>query len=358
MLTIIADNLPRFMVCNGSRLMEAAYPREEQDNTIRDEGNAAHHMANAVFKNEFTLEELIDRKAPNGSYMSAEMSDHVAEYLSALDCGDTEVDTSFGIPGAWQINGRCDHYSFSGGVVTIDDLKYGYTIVEPEMNWTLIAHALGICSKLNVEPHEIVLRIHQPRAYHPDGPLREWRISYARLMELYATLTAALVNPSDMLVTSREHCRRCYALATCPAARAADMNAIDATAIAMPDDMSGEALSHYLDTIATAEAQLTNRLTALKELATYRLKQGAVIPNYATETRYAHTRWKTGLTAEFLSMASGTDLAKPGLVTPAEAKRRGMSETVIASLTERPQTGVKLVRVTAAERAKRLLKKG
>jgi hypothetical protein len=228
MLTTTADNLPRLMKCNGSRLMPAAFPRVEENNTIRDEGNAAHYMANAVFRNEFSIDELIDRKAPNGVIIDGVMADHVGEYLSALDCGEMEVETSFGVSGIWQINGRCDHrkYNASTDTLTIDDLKYGYSIVEPEMHWTLIAHAVGSCIGLGITPANVVLRIHQPRQFHPDGKIREWRITYARLMELYAEINATLSAPTDILTTS-DFCRRCHALATCPAARKADMNAID-----------------------------------------------------------------------------------------------------------------------------------
>jgi hypothetical protein len=361
MFIITADDLPRLMLCNGSRLMPPSFPATSTDTTARDEGIAAHYMASAIFNQQYTLEEAIDRKAPNGVYMTAEMAEHVGEYLSALDCGEMEVETSFGGQG-WQINGRCDHrkvVDFGTMTLTIDDLKYGWRPVDPEMNWMLIAHAIGTCIGLQIAPDVIVLRIHQPRPHHPDGKLREWRITYPELMELYAQINATLSNLSDELRTGPVQCPKCPALATCPAARKAGFNAIDAIDMMFDDDVSNELLSYELTTIEYASGVLETRLKALRELALHRVKQGQVVPEYAAETQYANTRWKSGLTAPILSVMTGKDLSTNATVTPAEAKRRGVPEDVVKSLTERPQTGLKLVKVNAHKRAERLLgKKG
>lgn len=355
MLTVIADELPRVMACNGSRLMPAAVPPTVTDPTARNEGTAAHHMATAVFYGA-KLEALVNTKAPNGFIMTAQMADHVGEYLAALDCGEMECDTSYGTDD-WRVNGRCDHrkYDPASATLIIDDFKYGYSLVEAEGNWTLLSHAIGTAMFMPAWPRTFVLRIHQPRPYHPAGKVREWRLSYDELITYYHRINETLSNPSDELRTGA-WCRRCPALAHCPAARSANMNAIDAAEKAFCDNMPDDVLSHELDTLRTAQAILSARLDAVEELAIHRLKNGAVMPNYAIEHQYANTRWKGGLDAQLLSLATGKDLTKPGLVTPAEAKRRGVPETVVGLLTERPVTGTKLVRITADDRAKRLLK--
>jgi hypothetical protein len=360
MLNVTADSLPRLMRCIGSRLMEPAFPALDKDRTARAEGIAADYMANAVFRNEYTIEELIDRKAPNGVYMSAEMADHVAEYLSALDCGEVQADTSFGTD-AFRVGARCDHrkYRIEIDTLTIDDLKYGHSIVEPEMNWTLIAHAVGTCAVQQITPANIVLRIHQPRAWHPEGKVREWRLTYIELMTLYGQIAAKLTNPTDELVTDVNLCRRCPALGHCPAARKANMNAIDAMeTTAFVDTIPDDALSYELIMLANAEATIKNRAEALRELAIHRIKNGKIIPEFANETQRANTRWKSGFDATLVSAITGVDVTtKPGIVTPAEAGRRGVSEAVLKSMTERPITGTKLTRVNTDKRAKRLLNK-
>jgi hypothetical protein len=376
MLTVIADNLPRLMECNGSRLMSPAFPAVDVDPTARDEGTAADWMALQAF-NGTPIGTLINTPAKNGFYMTADMADYVDQYLAALDCGEMQVDTSFGTD-LWRVGARADHIKYiargervefvnggNGNVLEhplpselhVDDLKYGYSLVDPEMNWTLIWHAIGYCITRQVQPDIIKLTIHQPRPHHPDGKHRTWTISYAELLELYARINATLSDPSNELRTGLSWCRRCHALASCPAATKARMNAIDATAIAFNDQLPDNALSYELDVVRMAKATLEAQLNALEEMATHRLRNGAVIDNYAMQPQFANTRWKPGIDARLLSMASKIDCEKPGTITPAEFKRRGGSEAVYNALTERPQTGIKLIRATADQRARRVLKK-
>jgi hypothetical protein len=307
MLIIDATGLPRLMECNGSRLMPPSFPAVD-DPTARDEGTAAHYMAQQIFSGAFAVEELIDRKAPNGFYMTHEMSEYVTSYLAALDwCGDMEIDTSWGDGVNFRINGRADHVAFAADIDTlyIDDFKYGFRLVEPERNWTLISHAIGWCAT-------------------------------------------------------------CHALATCPAARKAGYNAIDATNMAFDDASPDDLLSYELDTLRTAKATLENRLDALEELTKHRLTGGAVVPNYAIEHQYGNRRFKPGFGVPLLFALTGANLMKEGLVTPAEAERRlvalGKSKeqaaAIVASLSEKPMTGTKLIRVSAARRAERIFGNG
>jgi hypothetical protein len=354
-----ADELPRIMQCNGSVVMPASFPAIDFDTSARDEGAAAHFMAAAVFRNEFSIEEIVDRKAPNGYYMSAEMAEYVAQYLMALDCGEVEVDTSFQL-GNVRINARADHikYRAETATLTVDDLKYGFTPVEPEMHWTLIAHAFGYVFRTKqCAPEWYVFRIHQPRPYHRDGKTREWRVSARDMEALYKQLHDTLNNLRDELQTG-PLCRKCPALATCPAARAASMNAIDCTGLPYSDDMANDALSYELDLLNQAQSTLKSRLEAMQNLALHRLKHGQIIDNYASETGYGNRAWKEGFNADILSTMTGKELRKPGVVTPAQAERLGVPEAVVQSLTYRPTTGVKLVRETASKRAQRLLKQG
>jgi hypothetical protein len=368
MLIIDATGLPRLMECNGSRLMPPSFPAVD-DPTARDEGTAAHYMAQQIFSGAFAVEELIDRKAPNGFYMTHEMSEYVTSYLAALDwCGDMEIDTSWGDGVNFRINGRADHVAFAADIDTlyIDDFKYGFRLVEPERNWTLISHAIGYCANMQIAPRAIILRIHQPRPHHSEGKTRSWMITYAELQAFMTQISATLTNPSDMLMTGVNWCATCHALATCPAARKAGYNAIDATNMAFDDASPDDLLSYELDTLRTAKATLENRLDALEELTKHRLTGGAVVPNYAIEHQYGNRRFKPGFGVPLLFALTGANLMKEGLVTPAEAERRlvalGKSKeqaaAIVASLSEKPMTGTKLIRVSAARRAERIFGNG
>lgn len=101
---------------------------------------------------------------------------------------------------------------------------------------------------------------------------------------------------------------------------------------------------------------LEDRLKAFQELAKHRIQGGQVVDNYSVDLNYGHTAWKEGINAQALKVITGRDLSVEKLVTPAEAKRRGVDETTIKTLTERPMIGVKLERVKADKKAARIFK--
>jgi hypothetical protein len=367
MLVVNADELPRFMACNGVRLMGGNLPPINGDNTVRDEGTAAHYLATSVMCGRYAIEELIDRKAPNGVFITAEMAEHVIEYIDVIGgrppdrlAHEVEIDTSFSDNATFNVPARCDSLTRTTDTLFIDDFKYGWRIVEPTMNWTLIAHAIGYLSR-SVErhgtPYEVVFTIHQPRPYHPEGATRSWSIKYDELKLLWANLVTTLSNPANDLRTS-EHCGKCRALTVCPAARKAEMNAIDVSEIAFEDTVDNNELAFNLDTLHRAQSMLKSAVDAYEELAKHRIKQGQIVENYGVESGIGNSRWKEGIDAATLRILTGKELSSPKLVTPAEAKRLGVPDAVVKSLTERPPTGPKLVRANANKRAERLLKKG
>lgn len=359
MLKVTATELPRVMHCMGSLQMPRAVP-QDVDREARDKGNAEHWLAEQMFKGWGIAPDGSTTTLPpagticplNQYVITDDMIEAVSGYVSALDCGSMEIDTSYSGAG-WEVRGRADHVVYRDtGTLTIDDYKGGWRIIEPDRNWTLLSHAIGWVIRNETRPDRIILRIHQPRPYHPDGPLREWWCSYEELMGYYHQIDHRLSNPVDELVTGLSHCAKCHALALCPAAREAGMNAIDASNIVFDDTLPKDALTHELETLRHAVAMIENRRDALDELISYRIAQGEVFDNYALERRQGQRRWKPGLTGQVLSLAAGVDLTKDGAVTPAEAERRGVNKKAIELLTERPMLEPKLKRIDVDARAR------
>ncbi len=357
MISVTATELPRVMHCFGSLQMPQAVPGGG-DTTQRDEGNAAHWLAEQMFNGAPAHAGLT---APNGYVVTDDMVEHVSQYVSALDCGEMEADTSYS-GASWQVRGRADHLVYRTHDVlthfstslTIDDFKYGWRLVSPVRNWTLMSHAIGWIIRTQQRPDRIVLRIHQPRPYHADGPLREWSCSFEELMGFYAQIDARLSNPTDELVTSMEHCAKCHALATCPAARSASMNALDVMDRVFSDDLPKPLLTREMELMRQAVSMIEARRDAIEELVTHRIKQGEVFDGYMLERRHGQRRWKPGLTGKVLSMLAAKDLSKDGAVTPAEAERRGVSKEAIAAMTDRPLLDPKLKAVDVDARGRAL----
>ncbi len=358
MLSIIATDLPRLMACNGSRLMAASMPAVDAADATKDEGNAVHWLAAQwhSLRGNVSANDFVGKQSPEGVFITSEMVDNLSDYLSAIVNGQVEVETSHGGEG-WNIRGRADSiaYDAAGGHLTIGELKYGWRIVEPEMNWTLLSHVAGFIANNPDKPvHTITLTIYQPRPHHHAGPVRSWRLGIGDYTELYNKMAQTLQSPDDMLHTGEIQCHYCPAVATCPAANKAKFNAIEASEKAFNDLIDNNNLSFQLDKVKRAGQVLKEMEKAYSELALYRVKQGQIVPNYSTESELTNRNWKEHITPEFVQMLTGKDLTKKQLITPAQAEKAGLSKEVVASLTERHNKGVKLVRVDADAKAKKL----
>lgn len=364
MLQITADELPRFMACNGSRLMEDFKSSVVVNDIDRSEGIAAHWVIEQVFYKRHTLDELIDRQAPNGVFITDEMVENVTPYLESVqDRGAMEHVTSFvgGGNTPWSISGRADHISAEHGVITITDFKYGWSIVEPENNWTLIAHgigyALGLVHHKNVnlerDIKEIKFVIYQPRPYHPSGKVRTWSITPKDLVEYHKQLDATLTKPSDVLNTST-HCKHCTAMVYCPAFRKAQMNTLEETERVFNDVIDNETLSFMLDNTKRAIDILKQSYDAYSDLATHRLREGQIVTGYAVQNDLTNRQWKDFVTPETVQILTGRDITKKQLVTPNQAEKAGVAKELIESLCERRNKGFKLVRVNVDALAKKL----
>lgn len=346
------------MACIGSRLMEGHKPSINEPNVVQDEGNATHWLIEQSHKGLFDTSELVDRKAPNGIYITDYMAEHAEDYLKKIGrSGHIEYETSFHGQN-WEILSRADNieYFVSIGTLVVDDFKYGWSIVEVVKNWTLIAHAIGYCLKHQIAPQRIVFRIHQPRPYHPEGRMRVWQIDYQQLLGFYNDINQKLSNPTNELNTG-SHCYKCPNIATCPAARMAALNGIDASALAFEEAIDNDRLSYEIDHAKAALKALELRKDALEELALDRIKNGQIVNNYAAEKELTNKVWKDGVNADYLKAMTGQDLRKSDLITPNQAKKRGVDEAIIDTLTTRHEKGTKLVRIDANKKAQKLFKK-
>lgn len=355
MLSLTATELPRFMACNGYKSLggiEPFNPSTEQT----DEGNAAHWLCEQVYHGA-NAEDLIGQTAPNGLYITADMVEYCREYLQFINSGNcvVEINTSHSDDG-WEIRGRADCIKHVNNELTIADLKYGWRIVEPENNWTLISHAIAYCRKHNIQPTTIVFRIFQPRPFHPQGTVREWTIDYIELMSLYQELSEVLSHPSST-VCSGSQCYKCQCLSQCPAAQIAAMNAIDVAEIAFDSEIENERLTWMLSNLKRAQEIIKQSYDAYEDLALHRLKDGGTLKGYSIQQALGQTTWNDGITSDVVKMMSGVDVRVDKIMTPAQAKKAGVPEELIKSMTHRPDNGFKLVAIDENKMAQKMFGK-
>ena len=253
MLSLTATELPRFMACNGFTRLGGIEPFNPSTE-ITDEGNAAHWLCEQVYHGA-NPNDLIGQKAFNGLFITDEMVENCRDYLNLITTTRCQVekDTSHRNGDVWEIRGRADYVAqVDEHTLMIADLKYGWRIVEPEMNWTLISHAIEARRYCGFIPTRFIFRIYQPRPFHPQGAVRDWVVSKLEFDKLEEQLITALNNPKAV-VCSGSQCYKCKSLSQCPAAQIAAMNAVDVANIAFDSEMTDDKLAWMLDNLKRAQ---------------------------------------------------------------------------------------------------------
>ena len=354
--------------CRGSVSMQGKYPSPEDSPEAR-EGTAAHHYVTELLQGR---DVPLGAVAPNGHPIDAEMVDAAQGIL--VDVRDTmkaahEVDLRVErrVSMAHHVHEACFG---TPDVVLIDrpqralhvwDYKYGHRFVDACRNWQLMLYAVGVLEGegcyANVaydDPRafrgwRISVTIAQPRNYHAVGPMREWYLSGEHLADQLPQLRKAAheaMTPGATLQTG-EHCRDCSARHACPALQRAGAIAMDVSLQAQPVDLPAHAVGLELRQIEEAEARLKARRTGLEEQALGLIRGGTLVPFYTAQHASGRERWKTPAAEVFaLGDMFGVNLRKaPEAITPAQARKAGVDETVVAAYAETPKGALRLERV-------------
>lgn len=351
----------RWVHCFGSVLMERAAREAGQvkiDTEETIEGEAAHEIAGKLITEDVTLW-TPGMQASNGVMIDAEMmqaakmyADHVRAHTSEptieqrLSLADAIHPTCFGTPDCW---GWSSGVSFE---LNVWDFKYGHLFVDAFENWQCICYTLGILSLYpQVRDEQVTVCIHviQPRNYDKSGFIRTWRVKASDLrahqnMLRYAAQKALEPNPETK--ATPEGCRDCVARHRCPTLQRAAMEAAHIAGQATPIDLSAFALGNELKELDYAQKMLAARMTGLTEQALLRAKKGENIPYWEITESKPRQRWIKPV-ADVVAMGElmGKDLRKaPEAVTPAQARKLGIDESVINLYSDRPRGELQLTR--------------
>lgn len=366
---IHASALNRVVACNGSiaqsRMSEVPQDREQTDD--QREGDAAHFVAMDVLRGVISdPTEYVDRKMPNGVYVTAEMAEAVTPFVEAVrqELADgaemfIERPADYDISPSVRILARPDVVTWNPftQVLSVHDFKYGWRIVEPRDNWTLTAYVRSAIEMIDGQvPHTVRRVIYQPRSHHEDGKIREYVTTFDEWQAEHWQLASKLTPITDLLHTGK-HCYKCPALANCRAARDAGYNAIDISHEVFNDKLSDPELEIERVEIIRAIERLEQRRDAVTELMLHRISEGAIYQNHYVERPQGHAKFNAGVSAATIKAISGIDITKAAMVTPAQAVRLGVPESVVKAFSSRPTLPPKLVNKSAAERAAKMFDK-
>jgi len=352
-----ATALPRLMVCGGSKFMPGFTTPGMTPTDDQLQGDAAHWLASELLTGNCEDANLwIDRKAPNGVYVSSDMVDSVTWYVDQLRSRPRErqyVETPFSFDYLdLRINARpdfiADDLADYGRRIYIDDFKYGFRIVEPEDNWQLIGYAITYIATRRVDADTVFeLRIHQPRPWHPKGRSRVWIVSASHLFELRNKLIMQLIGGTNELVTS-DLCTHCPAASNCPALRQVAMTFLDLSEQAIPDTMTVDEMSFMYDVLTVGQHRLNDYAAAIKERIVHSIQTGTAVRNYTMRPTTGALDWKPGFdpVAVMKLLAPGKQVAKVKPITPKQAMKF-IPEKMLDGMIERKPGGVTLARIDA-----------
>lgn len=244
--------------------------------------------------------------------------------------------------------------------VHVKDYKYGHRYVDAFENWQLLAYAIGVCIRLGLTDPEvvIVLTIIQPRAYHRDGPVKEWRITLGDLFRwgdrIREQVEVALAPNAPARVG--KWCLDCKARHICETLQRGAMNVVEYAGIGEAVDMPTDAIATEARIMHDALKILEARYEGLKAQLDVLARRGMQIPGWALEDGRSSLKWNEGVTVDTLrtlGAALELDLLKaPAPITPTQAKDLGLAEAVVLQYATRGPAGktLKPVTTTAARK--------
>lgn len=349
----------QWIICHGAPKLSALYPEDQESDGAR-EGTAAHWARAEVLHGRAVAEgQLTDA----GFVLTAEMVEAAEDTLRRVHAliakhgGEQpqifiEEYVAIDRVGAG-FGGTPDLalYFPAARMLYIDDLKFGFGWVEVFENWQLLCYLAGMLQLLNLEGRTndltVVLSIYQPRAFHPDGPLRTWETTPAEARPYIAQLNAAFraATESDPTLQVNPSCQHCQARHACPALQAKALESIDRSRTAVPFDLPPHALGLELADVRRAIKALQARETGLTGQAEALISRGERVPFWSLERKPGALEW-TAPTDQVLAMGDmlGIALAKPVRpITPTQARDAGLGADLLAEFAERKTGAAKLV---------------
>ncbi len=246
------------------------------------------------------------------------------------------------------------------GTLEVVDFKYGKGIpVEAVENKQMLYYALG--SAQGCDFSSVKLTIVQPRADHPDGPIRSWVITPERLKEFEKDIRKAVeateakepkFQPSD------KGCKWCLAKSICPAlkgkalALAKDQFA-DEVELPKADVMTPEEISKTLKNASLIKAWVES----VEKHAKVSAESGVEIEGFKLVKAKKNRKWtdEKALVKEFGDLFDESDLYAPRKLKTPAALEKIVGKADVARFSETPEGGLTLVK-DSDKRAKVVMK--
>lgn len=357
--------------CSGWATMSSLYPEQGESESAR-EGTAAHEVAQRMLDNFTRQAQLVcpdeGEESSNGVIFTDEMIEAAAIYARDVRA----VMVASGVFGGPYLGiekrlempsispvafGTCDCFIFDHKNLTLYvwDFKFGHDNVDPFNNPQLSCYVSGIVNFLKRHTPllqgtelRVIFRIAQPRSYSGSGPIKQWDTT---LKQVEKYIEDSLIVPAHISVYEAQaqtcvtgtHCKHCSARFACPAALNAGSALYEASTGVTPLLMPDQALGVQLLIVRRAVAHLTSIKDALTEQVSSRLNSGARVQGFTMQSKIGPVKWDVDVEqVELLGGMMGIDLTKKSVVTPRQAVKLGIDESIINGYCSRKSSSLEL----------------
>ena len=350
----------RWVKCALSARLEAAYP-EAADSPASLEGTAAHWVVQRTLEGS---PPVVGSQAPNGVGVTLEMLEAADLVIEAIEARLGRnwrkilvIERRVHIPRVHptQCSGTPDYTAWvrlPNGLpmLFVIDFKYGHGVVEVFENWQLITYAAGKLDEIGGDESDafVTMVVIQPRSHHKDGPVRQWVERAANLRAHINILAAAALkacSPEPTATPDPDACEHCRGRHACVAVQRSAYSAADRGRRGEAVELTPHALGLELRALSRAKALLEARESGLASEAEALIKQGQHVPFWSMESTPGRLAWNKPA-SEVLALGAmmGVDIAAPASpITPTQAKKAGLPDSIVNLYASRPAGAAKLV---------------
>lgn len=342
----------RYIKCPGS--VGLGWGVEDEESEYAAEGTAAHALAETCLNSGADAWEHLP-------FHGKDTADAVQVYLNAVrEAHPDRNQSNFFVERRFHCEELNEFYYGTSDCTYIDleqrtlhvwDYKHGVGIVvEVEENPQLMGYGAGMLVDLQLSGaiDWVVLHVAQPRAFHPDGPVREWRISTG---ELWTWLWSVLLPAMDQAMVSTdtqsgEHCRFCPARSrNCPQI-AADMDELEELMKMFEggtaDELTDAQVARFMNLLEVAKIAAK----AANSTAYTRMQAGGIIPGYKLVSGRANRVWKADAINAASDKFGDRALTAPEMKSPAEIEKLPMGKDFAAQYAYKPDVGLVVAKDT------------
>lgn len=348
----------RWLKCPGSVKLARQVPNQSSE--YADEGTAAHEIcARALAEGREAWEFAGDtvRVGEKDWPVTDEMVESVQLYLDTI-ANDAQkgaevlVEHKFSLIDVHEdLYGTSDCVVFdekrNGGHLFVYDFKYGVGVaVDAENNEQLMTYAAGAVSEFTRKNpdaciNHVELVIVQPRADHPDGPVRRWTLTLDSLGEWVGAVLepgAKATDADDAPLADGDHCQFCPAKVICPL-------------LTGKFDAAVSEAEAKTDFTKLEDWELAERLAKVKSIRSYlkaledetfsRLMKGKEVPGFKLVQKKSNRVWRDGA-EKIVAGALGDAAYERKFRSPAQVERLKGGRELAQEHAYKPDTGLTL----------------